>query len=418
MTPEERFVRAATRGLRGQARRDAQAELRSHIHERAAQLQLILGATAEADARAQAMRELGAPAHIARGLRRTHWRWSAGMGVLAASVLLTSWVANAYSRGQEDVTRLVNRVLFPSAQWVDPCQGRSACLAIYSDGPLTAQEIKSYGIMPFSEARGFLKGLGVQTHGLFQKTLVMPGEAALSAKPFTVEVGRLGHAGVKRGYLNVAEALAEGARQGWPLQVDGVTLGVRVAGRPIAPDTQLGLRTIEAYLENELDQKLTPAVRAAAQVQESLGEPAFKSKAWAFEARALAAATLGSILYNRVNLAVSRPGQLYALVTFSPRRVFPNQVLLPALNAWVVSSQGGRLSFPVVAQGEERPQLNFVASQSQFLDELRAGREAAMLLAVPNDLTPMGQLHVVPLPPGPVTAGCSACPEARTVQVP
>lgn len=61
MTPEERFVRTATRGLRGQARRDAQAELRSHIHERATQLQLILGATAEADARAQAMRELGPP---------------------------------------------------------------------------------------------------------------------------------------------------------------------------------------------------------------------------------------------------------------------------------------------------------------------------------------------------------------------
>ncbi|PTA67881.1 permease prefix domain 1-containing protein [Deinococcus arcticus] len=411
MSPEERFVRAATRGLRGQARRDAQAELRSHIHERAAQLQLILGATAEADARAQAMRELGAPAHIARGLRRTHWRWSAGMGVLVASVLLTSWVANAYSRGQAEVTQLVDQVLFPSAQWVNPCQGRRACVALQSAGVPLESELRSQGLMHRSQARPFLSGLGIQTHGLFQKTLVLPGNAALSARPFEVEVGRLGYPGRRRGYLNVSGVLAQGARQGWPLQVDGSTLAVRVAGRPIAPDTQMNLRTIEAYLEIELDQKLLPAVRAAAQVQESPGEPPFASRAWA-------AATLRPALQNRVNLAVSRPGHLYALVTFSPRRVFSNQVWLPELRALVVPSHGGRLSFPVVAWGDEQAQLNFVASQAQFLKELRAGREAAMLLAVPNDLTPMSQLQVVPLPPGPVAAGCSACPEARTVQVP
>ena len=58
MTPEDRFVKAATRGLSRGKRAEAQAELRSHLHERTQQL--ILAGKPLPSAQAQAMQELGA----------------------------------------------------------------------------------------------------------------------------------------------------------------------------------------------------------------------------------------------------------------------------------------------------------------------------------------------------------------------
>ncbi|ANC70851.1 MULTISPECIES: permease prefix domain 1-containing protein [Deinococcus] len=89
MTPEDRFVKAATRGLSRGKRAEAQAELRSHLHERTQQL--ILAGKPLPSAQAQAMQELGAPAQIARGLRRTehvHPLLSAAVLLALAGVLL------------------------------------------------------------------------------------------------------------------------------------------------------------------------------------------------------------------------------------------------------------------------------------------------------------------------------------------
>jgi len=53
MSPEEQYVRDATRGLKGQVRKDTQAELLDHLTERACQL--VLSGLSHEQARAQAM---------------------------------------------------------------------------------------------------------------------------------------------------------------------------------------------------------------------------------------------------------------------------------------------------------------------------------------------------------------------------
>ncbi|WP_295818786.1 permease prefix domain 1-containing protein [uncultured Deinococcus sp.] len=86
----DRFLRDATRGLGRRARLAAQAELRSHLHERVQALRLE-GMT-EATASAQAMRELGEAGAIRRSLWGAHpplhllWWGSLGIGVLLTAL--------------------------------------------------------------------------------------------------------------------------------------------------------------------------------------------------------------------------------------------------------------------------------------------------------------------------------------------
>lgn len=95
----ETFIRNATRGLSRRKRAEAQAELRSHLHERTNQL-ILLGKPLPS-AQAQAMQELGAPSEIARGLRRTenvHPLLSAAVltalaGVLVGFPAVDAWLA-------------------------------------------------------------------------------------------------------------------------------------------------------------------------------------------------------------------------------------------------------------------------------------------------------------------------------------
>jgi hypothetical protein len=64
------YLKRATGGLPRRARAEAQAELRSHVHERAQELQQA-GSSPEA-ALGQAMTELGPPQTVARSLNRAH----------------------------------------------------------------------------------------------------------------------------------------------------------------------------------------------------------------------------------------------------------------------------------------------------------------------------------------------------------
>lgn len=94
---EERFVNAATHGLSCRARADAQAELRSHLHERTQQL--MLGGQTELDARTQALQEIGPASTVAWKLLQTHpIHWTTALLVIGATVVLPGIFGELVSR--------------------------------------------------------------------------------------------------------------------------------------------------------------------------------------------------------------------------------------------------------------------------------------------------------------------------------
>lgn len=84
MTPTDRYLRQATRGLHGPVRKAAELELRGAIEDKVWRLTL-LGLT-EADATQAALRELGRPQAIARGLTRVHTLPRAALAAVVAGV--------------------------------------------------------------------------------------------------------------------------------------------------------------------------------------------------------------------------------------------------------------------------------------------------------------------------------------------
>ncbi|QFP77483.1 permease prefix domain 1-containing protein [Deinococcus sp. AJ005] len=134
MTDEERFLNAATRGLSRKLCLAAQAELRSHLHERVQQL--VMAGESEEGARVQAMRELGPAPAIARSLRRGEQVHPAlsflALGALAALLLLPL------------------PTLF-SAQWLAGAGSSTASVA----------EMRAEGAMTVTEARRQLHPLGI-----------------------------------------------------------------------------------------------------------------------------------------------------------------------------------------------------------------------------------------------------------------
>ena len=87
MNAVERYIRQATRGLNGQARRDARAELRGAIEDKVWRFTLL--GLSEGDAARAALRDLGSPHAIASGLTRVHTLPKAALAaVLAATATL------------------------------------------------------------------------------------------------------------------------------------------------------------------------------------------------------------------------------------------------------------------------------------------------------------------------------------------
>ncbi len=80
----EQYIRQATRGLSGQARRDAQTELRGAIEDKIWRFTL-LGLDAGA-AQSAALRDLGSPHAVAQGLTRVHTLPKAALGAVLAGV--------------------------------------------------------------------------------------------------------------------------------------------------------------------------------------------------------------------------------------------------------------------------------------------------------------------------------------------
>jgi len=82
----ERYLRRATRGLSGQARRDAQQELRGAIEDKVWRFTLL--GMGQGEATQAALRDLGSPYAIASGLTRVHTLPRAALAALLATTAI------------------------------------------------------------------------------------------------------------------------------------------------------------------------------------------------------------------------------------------------------------------------------------------------------------------------------------------
>lgn len=208
MSPEQQYVRNATRGLRGKERQETQTELLDHITERTRQLTLT-GLNPE-QARTQAMQELGAPATVARSLCRTQHVHPA----LSAAALLA----------------LATLLLWPVPELLNP-------QATYSGGDTSesVSELRAQGYLTVRETNTQLKPYGIQ--------LKYRGESwELRHADLPIAKTELNQSWVCQGpttssaadqprywltdtpsvrYVNPARLLACMSEAGWPLELDG-----------------------------------------------------------------------------------------------------------------------------------------------------------------------------------------------------
>lgn len=101
MNEVERYLKAATRGLWGQQRREVRTELQGHITVRIQELRL--GGLTEAEAQRQTLRELGAPAEVRTGMLGVHTLPALGKSGLAA-MLAATLLIGTLPRGQAQVS--------------------------------------------------------------------------------------------------------------------------------------------------------------------------------------------------------------------------------------------------------------------------------------------------------------------------
>ncbi|QFP78525.1 permease prefix domain 1-containing protein [Deinococcus sp. AJ005] len=106
MKQTEQYVRQATRGLWGKARRELKTELEGHIAERCQEFRLAGLSAAEAER--QTLRELGAPAQVSGGMLDVHTFPALGKaGVLSA--LLATAIFSALPQGLAQVQSIYSR---------------------------------------------------------------------------------------------------------------------------------------------------------------------------------------------------------------------------------------------------------------------------------------------------------------------
>lgn len=208
MTPEQDYVRRATRGLRGQARQATQAELLDHLTARACQL--VLGGLSHEQARAQAMQELGPAPTVARSLRRTqHVHPALSAAALIALATLLLW----------PVPELLN----PQAALFEGVTSQSV------------SELRAAGYLTIREARAQLKPYGIRLehrgeswelrHAVFPKAKVGLDGSWFCRGPQTsdsTDQPRYWLTGTPSvGYVNPAGLLVCMSEAGWPLELDG-----------------------------------------------------------------------------------------------------------------------------------------------------------------------------------------------------
>ncbi len=147
MNQTEQYVKQATRGLWGKARRELRVELEGHIAERCQELRLA-GLSAE-EAERQTLRELGAPVQVSAGM----------LDVYTAPVLGKAGVLSA---------------LLATAVFSALPQGLAQVQSIYVSFPATGPA--SY--LDFEQLKATIKNAGGQVSGSANKvTFSLPGTA-------------------------------------------------------------------------------------------------------------------------------------------------------------------------------------------------------------------------------------------------
>ncbi len=391
MSPEHQYVRNATRGLKGQARKDTQAELLDHLTERTRQLTLT-GLSPE-QARAQAMQELGAPATVARSLRREQGFTTASqlaLGTLICLTLLTSLTANLYSRNYKPVTSAVDRVLFPPSIH-DPCQKRQGCLTIHGTD-LTLSSTRAYGLIPMNRVNAYLNGTNLHVSGLWSKVLTLPGFPDISIQ--ATRIGRYDHPGTRGGYLNLPRTLVDAAQYGWPvtLNLSGTSYGLDIGGQTVPDENAIAPRVASAYLSDLLDQHLTAAVRKAARITPD--QTYWQPSAWAAFTPFLQRASTQAVL------PTPDPTRMYAAVSFLPeQRIDSYSMIVASLSAVAIPNVDGQLTIPI---NDDTPSpsgvLRLVNSREHFLTQVRAGHAVTMLVEIPRNLRLTADMGIISVP--------------------
>ncbi|UQN08201.1 permease prefix domain 1-containing protein [Deinococcus sp. QL22] len=103
MKPTERYLRSATRGLWGQAKRELRQELHGHLQVRIQEWRL--GGLSETEAERQTLRELGAPEEVRTGMLGVYTLPALGRGGLA-SLLMASLLIGILPQGQAQVSSI------------------------------------------------------------------------------------------------------------------------------------------------------------------------------------------------------------------------------------------------------------------------------------------------------------------------
>ncbi|GGR55498.1 hypothetical protein GCM10008959_16460 [Deinococcus seoulensis] len=221
MSPEEHYVRRATRGLRGKERQETQTELLDHITERTRQLTLT-GLTPE-QARTQAMQELGSPATVARSLRanqHVHPALSAAALLALATLLLWPVPELLYAR-------------------TDPFNSTTT---------QSVRELRAEGYLTVREANSQLKPYGIQlkyhSESWELRHAGLPTASIASAISWVCQGPTTSSAADQPRYLlsdmptvayvNPSALLACMSEAGWPLQVRGEQVSLQGKEFPLA----------------------------------------------------------------------------------------------------------------------------------------------------------------------------------------
>ncbi|GAA5436582.1 permease prefix domain 1-containing protein [Deinococcus aquaticus] len=221
MSPEEHYVRNATRGLRGKERQETQTELLSHLTERTRQLTLT-GLTPE-QASTQAMQELGPAPTVARSLRRTqHVHPALSAAALLAFATLLLWP--------------VPELLYARTDPFNSTTGQSV-RELRAEGYLTVREansqLKPYGIQLRHHNESWeLRHAGLPTASLASAT---SWNCQGPVTSMAADQPRYLLSGVPTvAYVNPSALLVCMSEAGWPLELDGQQ--IRLQGKAF-PDT-------------------------------------------------------------------------------------------------------------------------------------------------------------------------------------
>lgn len=116
MNNHENYVREATKGLRGAVRRNTQAELRSHLHERTWQY-LLLGYT-QAEAERKALIDIGDVRSIRRSLNQVHTPLPSTFLFAIATLIIGACASATLSDSRAQVT-VLSRQSAPCNSYAD-----------------------------------------------------------------------------------------------------------------------------------------------------------------------------------------------------------------------------------------------------------------------------------------------------------